>query len=137
MKKLWSVILAAFVLGIVVGIVVNSTPTPVHAQSIGFSPLAAMAATASACPPSAAGGWTLCGYGTATTGYAMCVSFNAGACNPLTAQATTLPFSAITGTASLSQLPQIPFTQMTGQIAPSQVPAITTSVTSTAVTTVQ
>jgi hypothetical protein len=129
MKKLWSVILSVFVLGAVVGIIVRdwAAPPPVHAQSIGFAPLAVMAASASACPPSAAGGWTICGYGTATSGYALCVSFNAGACTTLsTGTAGVTSFNGRTG-AVVPAAGDYSFAQVSGTATTAQLPAVVNS----------
>jgi hypothetical protein len=135
-KKILAVAFVAMIIGILTGIgfVATLIPSPVHAQSIGVSPIAA---TASACPLSVSGQWLICGYGSASTGYAFCGSFNGGACVPLSSgtvgvtsfngrtgavvpTAADYSFAQLSGTATTAQLPALvnSFNGRTGNVLP-------------------
>jgi len=119
------------------------------ANSVSFCPVLPSGATVGTLYQSWNGGaWTVFGSGAASiafsqiTGTAALSQLPAIPFTQLTGQATlaqlpAIPFTQLSGVATITQIPSLPFTQLTGQIAPAQVPAITTSVVSTATTTVQ
>ena len=111
---------------------VSNCPTGA-ANSVSFCGVLPSGATTGTVYQSWNGGtWTVFGGGTNNS-----VAFSQITGTATLSQLPPIPFSQLTGQATLAQLPPIPFSSLTGQIAPAQVPAITTSVVSTATTTVQ